>query len=118
MLSSRHILDGREPLNVTSHRRQVPAPSIRTLNLIAWREPAGFADLTSFSIESPFQLPFVDDYLAFLRAGAAPVRAVLSRVSQPGQDAAWQEIRERLSASRMDDAWVGPNTLRLTVGRK
>jgi hypothetical protein len=84
----------------------------------SWREPAGFAELTSLSIESPFPLPSVDEYLAFLRAAAAPVRAVLSRLSQPVQDAAWQEIREQLSANRMDVAWVGPNTLRLTVGKR
>ena len=79
---------------------------------------AGFHDIASFSIEAPFRLPSVDAYLDFLRVAAAPVRAVLSRLSQPAQDAAWKEIREQLSIYQTGEAWVGPNTLRLTVGRK
>jgi SAM-dependent methyltransferase len=78
----------------------------------------GFQDLASFSIAAPFRLASVDDYLAFLRAAAAPVRAVLLRLSQPAQDAAWMEIREQLSAYQTDEDWIGPNTLLVTVGRK
>lgn len=79
---------------------------------------AGFHDLSSFSIEAPFRLPSVDDYLDFLRAAAAPVRAILSRLTPSAQEAAWQEIREQLSAYQTEQEWVGPNTLLLTVGRR
>jgi protein-L-isoaspartate O-methyltransferase len=79
---------------------------------------AGFHDLSTFSMEAPFRLSSVDDYLDFLRAAAAPVRAILSRLSPTTQEAAWQEIREQLSAYQTDQEWVGPNTLLLTVGRK
>jgi protein-L-isoaspartate O-methyltransferase len=79
---------------------------------------AGFHELSTFSMEAPFRRSSVDDYLGFLRAAAAPVRAILSRLTPTTQEAAWQEIREQLSAYQTDQEWVGPNTLLLTVGRK
>lgn len=79
---------------------------------------AGFDEVTTFRLEAPFCLPSVDDYVDFLRTGAAPVMAMLSRLGRPEQDAAWADIRERLAVFREPGGWVGPNTLLLTTGRK
>lgn len=79
---------------------------------------AGFGEVATFRLEAPFRLPSVDDYVDFLRTAAAPVMAMLSRLAQPAREAAWADIRERLSVFQVPDGWVGPNTLLLTTGRK
>lgn len=81
-------------------------------------EAAGFREVSTFRIEAPFRLPSVDDYVAFLRAAAAPVRALLSPLKPAAQEAAWQDVREQLAVFEGPDGWIGPNTLLLTTGRK
>lgn len=81
-------------------------------------EAAGYRDISTFRIEAPFRLPSVDDYIAFLRTAAAPVRVILSRLTPEAQDAAWHDLRTRLSAFTTPSGWSGPNTLLCTVGRK
>jgi SAM-dependent methyltransferase len=79
---------------------------------------AGFTEVSTFRIEAPFQLPSVDGYIAFLRAAAAPVMAILSRLPPPAQEKAWADIRAQLTVFEQGNVWVGPNTLLLTSGRK
>ncbi|MGE3870218.1 MAG: class I SAM-dependent methyltransferase, partial [Pseudorhodoplanes sp.] len=81
-------------------------------------QEAGFSQVSTFRLEAPFRLPSVDDYIAFLRAAAAPVMAMLSRLAPPAQEAAWSDIREQLAVFEGPDDWAGPNTLLLTTGRK
>lgn len=79
---------------------------------------AGFRDVSTFQIEAPFRLPAVDDYIAFLRAAAAPVIALLSRLTPNAQEAAWAEMRQQLAVFGGSQGWVGPNTLLVVTGRK
>lgn len=79
---------------------------------------AGFGEVATFRLEAPFRLPSVDDYIAFLRAAAAPVMAMLSRLAPDAQEDAWADIRERLAVFGSPDGWTGPNTLLVTAGRK
>ena len=79
---------------------------------------AGFQEVSTFSIEAPFRLASVDDYLAFLRTAAAPVISVLSALEPSKREAAWQDMREQLSVFTSSDGWIGPSTLLITVGRK
>lgn len=79
---------------------------------------AGFREVAAFRIEAPFWLPSVDDYIAFLRAAAAPAKAALGRLSFSAQDAAWRDMRAQLRAFDGRDGWIGPNTLLLVAGRK
>jgi SAM-dependent methyltransferase len=79
---------------------------------------AGFRDVSTFRIEAPFRLPSVDDYVAFLRAAAAPIRVLLSRLVPDIQKAACQDVREQLTVYEGPDGWTGPNTLLVTAGRK
>jgi ubiquinone/menaquinone biosynthesis C-methylase UbiE len=81
-------------------------------------EEAGFREVSTFRIEAPFALPSVDDYIAFLRAAAAPVMALLTRLAPEAQEAAWQDLRHQLSVFRTPTEWVGLNTLLLATGRK
>ena len=71
-------------------------------------QAAGFRDVSTFRIEAPFRLPSVDDYIAFLRTAAAPVRAMLSRLEPSAQEAAWADLRGRLSVFGAPTGWVGP----------
>lgn len=81
-------------------------------------ETAGFSEVSTFRIEAPFRLPSVDDYIAFLRSAAAPVVAMLSRLSPAAQEDAWLDLRDQLSVFDTPKGWVGPNTLLCTAGRK
>jgi hypothetical protein len=60
----------------------------------------------------------VDDYIAFLRAAAAPVIALLSSLDPAAREAAWADIRRQLAVFDGPQGWVGPNTLLVTAGRK
>lgn len=79
---------------------------------------AGFGEVSTFRLEAPFELPSVDDYIHFLRTAAAPVMSILSGLARPAQEAAWAALREQLAMFEEAAAWVGPNTLLLTTGRK
>jgi len=81
-------------------------------------QAAGFEEVSTFRLEAPFRLRTVDGYIAFLRAAAAPVMALLSRLAPPAQEAAWGDIRAQLTVFEQPDGWAGPNTLLLTTGRK
>jgi len=79
---------------------------------------AGFREVTTRAIEAPFRLPRVEDYVAFLMAAAAPVRAILSDLSGSARAAAWQDITDQLSVFQGKDGWVGPNRLLLAAGKR
>lgn len=81
-------------------------------------EMAGFHEVSTFRVDAPFRLPSVDDYIVFLRAAAAPVIAVLSKLEPEAQEAAWRDMREQLSEFARPEGWIGPNTLLVTAGRK
>ena len=81
-------------------------------------EAASFREVATARIEAPFQLRSGDDYIAFLRAAAAPVKALLSSLPAAAQEAAWSDIREQLAPFQAPEGWTGPNTLLLTTGRK
>jgi ubiquinone/menaquinone biosynthesis C-methylase UbiE len=78
----------------------------------------GFDEVATTKMEAPFHLPRVGDYLAFIRAAAGPVRALLGRLDAAAQSAAWADIEDQLRAFDGPDCWTGPNTLLLTVGRR
>lgn len=78
----------------------------------------GFADTSTFRIEAPFRLPSVDDYVDFLKAAAAPVRAMLDPLTARAREDAWRDIRDQLARFQSGTEWSGPNTLLLTTGQK
>lgn len=79
---------------------------------------AGFRDVTTQAIEAPFRLLGVEDYIVFLKSAAAPVRAILSPLSDSDRAAAWQDITDQLSVFQGNDGWTGPNRLLLTAGTR
>ena len=79
---------------------------------------AGFQDVASTTMAAPFRLPSVDHYLDFVRSSASPIQQILDRLDKPAADAAWAEIRQRLSAFATPAGWEGPNELLLTAGRR
>lgn len=81
-------------------------------------QAAGFRETSTFRIDAPFRLPSVDDYIVFLRAAAAPVRAILSCLDEPAQEDAWNDMRGQLAAFNTPGGWSGPNTLLLITGKK
>ncbi len=79
---------------------------------------AGFQDVATTMIAAPFRLPSVEHYLDFVRSSASPVQQILDRLDKAAADAAWAEIRQRLSAFSTSAGWEGPNELLLTAGRR
>ncbi|HEX2543842.1 MAG TPA: methyltransferase domain-containing protein [Ramlibacter sp.] len=79
-------------------------------------EAAGFREVATTAIDAPFRLPCVESYLDFIRTSASPIQQILGRLAQRQADAAWDDIRERLSAFTTAQEWKGPNELLLTAG--
>jgi SAM-dependent methyltransferase len=79
---------------------------------------AGLKEIVVTRLEAPFRLPSVRDYVAFARAAAAPVRAVLERLEPAAREAAWADIESELSRFSGPDGWEGPNTLLLAAGQR
>ncbi len=77
---------------------------------------AGFAEPSVTRIAAPFRLPSARDYLAFVRASASPIIALLGQLSPLAQEAAWADMESRLSAFQTPDGWEGPNELLLADG--
>lgn len=78
---------------------------------------AGFADVATTRISAPFRLPGVDDYLTFVRASASPIQMILSGLDDAAREAAWEDMRARLSVYSGPGGWEGPNELLLTTGK-
>jgi len=79
---------------------------------------AGFKDVATTSIDSPFKLPAAQDYLRFIRTSASPVQQILSRLDAAAVDAAWADMEERLKVFETTEGWSGPNELLLTAARR
>ena len=77
----------------------------------------GFDDVSIRSIEAPFVLPSVWDYIGFLRTAAAPVMAQWRLMSAAAQHDAWDALAAELSRFTEADGWRGPNRLLLASGR-
>jgi len=81
-------------------------------------EQAGFVEVASTRVTAPFRLPSVDHYLDFIRTSASPILQILGRLDAAAKDAAWADIRARLSVFDTPGGWEGPNELLLTAGRR
>lgn len=81
-------------------------------------QEAGFQDVATTALDAVFRVPSVDHYLAFIRDSATPIQQILGRLDAAAADAAWREMRERLTVFDTDDGWEGPNELLLTAGRR
>jgi SAM-dependent methyltransferase len=79
---------------------------------------AGFARVATTRVMAPFRLPAVEDYLDFVRTSASPILQILDRLGAAESDAAWVEIRAKLSAFNTPAGWEGPNELLLTIGHR
>jgi len=79
---------------------------------------AGFHDVATTAFDAVFRLPSVDDYLAFVRSSASPILQILGRLDAASAEAAWGEMRDRLTAFTTPSGWEGPNELLLTAGRR
>ena len=79
---------------------------------------AGFSHVATTRVAAPFRLPSVDHYLDFIRTSASPILQILGRLDEAARDAAWADIKARLSAFNTPHGWEGPNELLLTVGHR
>ena len=79
---------------------------------------AGFSQVASTKVMAPFKLPSVDHYLDFIRTSASPILQMLGRLDQAARDAAWADIKARLSVFDTPRGWEDPNELLLTIGRR
>jgi SAM-dependent methyltransferase len=81
-------------------------------------QQAGFSRVATTKVTAPFRLPSVDDYLDFVRTSASPIVQILGKLDDAARDAAWAEIKSKLSVFNTPSGWEGPNELLLTAGRR
>jgi SAM-dependent methyltransferase len=74
---------------------------------------AGFQSIQVTPLAAPFALASVDEYVAFLRAGASPVIELLRALPAARQADAWADIAAQLDRFTTAHGWVGPNELLL-----
>jgi len=79
---------------------------------------AGFRDVATTAMDAVFQLPSVDDYLAFVRSSASPILQILAGLSDAAAEAAWHDIRQQLQVFDTPSGWAGPNELLITAARR
>jgi ubiquinone/menaquinone biosynthesis C-methylase UbiE len=79
---------------------------------------AGFRNVATTLIEAPFALHSAREYVEFVQASASPIQQILSGLEPDRQDAAWEDIEERLAQFQSSSGWVGPNELALTAARR
>lgn len=81
-------------------------------------EEAGFTAVATTRMDAPFRMPTTQHYLTFIRDAAGPILQLLAPLTHAARAAAWADMAVQLNAFQTADAWIGPNTLLLTVGRK
>jgi len=81
-------------------------------------EEAGFREIAVSVVDAPFELPSAAHYIDFIRSSASPIQQILSSLDDGRQQAAWEEMRERLERFQHGDRWVGPNELLLVSARR
>lgn len=79
---------------------------------------AGFNDVATTALQAPWRLPSVQDYIDFVRTAAGPVQQILKKLDTAGEQAAWDEITQRLRVFETENGWEGPNELLLTAARR
>jgi SAM-dependent methyltransferase len=78
---------------------------------------AGFQNVATTALDTPFRLPTARHYLDFVRASASPIQQILGRLAPQAAAAAWAEMEQRLGVFTTADGWVGPNELLLTAAQ-
>ena len=78
---------------------------------------AGFGEVATTRVNAPFRLAGVDHYLDFIRDSAGPIHLILAGLSEAAREAAWEDMRAKLSVYSSASCWEGPNELLLTVGK-
>lgn len=81
-------------------------------------EEAGFREIAVSVVDAPFELPSAGHYIDFIRSSASPIQQILAPLDAGRQQAAWDDMRERLEIFRDGDRWVGPNELLLVSARR
>jgi len=76
-------------------------------------QDAGFVDIRVRHVSAPFQLPSVQDYMAFVRTSASPIIDMLKALPPGAQQAAWDDMARQLESFSTAQGWVGPNELLL-----
>ena len=79
---------------------------------------AGFRGVEVTIVDAPFELPSANDYIAFVRHSASPIQQILAPLDAGRQQAAWDEMRERLESFQNGGRWLGPNELLLVSARR
>lgn len=79
---------------------------------------AGFSAVATTRMDAPFRMPTANHYLAFIQDAAGPILQILAPLAPAAKAAAWADMAEQLGVFQTPEAWVGPNTLLLTVGQK
>ncbi len=79
---------------------------------------AGLRDVESTRMDAPVMLDSASECLRFEKESFGALHQMLSGLSQPEQDAAWEEIGEALKAYEHDGGFSGPCEMVVVAGTK
>jgi SAM-dependent methyltransferase len=115
------------PVSVIRRRAQLPPPLPGLPGPFSFGPPgiaqgalerAGFTDVTVQSVPSPLRMSSSSDCIRFERESFGALHQMLSGLDKSGQDAAWDEIAEKLAAYDGPDGFTGPCELLVVAGTK
>lgn len=115
------------PVSVVRTRAQLPPPapgqpgpfSLGASGVAgAALEQAGFVDVTVTRVSAPLRMPSAVECVRFERESFGALHQMLSGLDQAGQEAAWDEIGERLAEFEGADGFVGPCELLVVSGAR
>jgi SAM-dependent methyltransferase len=113
------------PVSVIRDRAQLPPPAPGQPGPFSLGSPgvaeaaltdAGFVDVVAVLVDAPVRLPSAAECVRFEQESFGALHQMLSSLDQEGQDAAWQEITERLAAFESAEGFVGPCELVVVAG--
>jgi SAM-dependent methyltransferase len=115
------------PVSVIRRRAQLPPPAPGQPGPFSLGAPgvlesaltgAGFVDVVVRTVPAPLRLPSAADCLRFERESFGALHQMLAGLDEPGREAAWSEIAERLGEFEGTDGFVGPCELLVAAGRR
>jgi len=115
------------PVSVIRTRAQLPPPAPGQPGPFSFGaagvaeaalERAGFIDITVARVDAPLRMPSAADCVRFERESFGALHQMLSGLDQAGQQAAWDEIAERLTGFEGPDGFVGPCELLVVSGSR
>ncbi|MBB5800364.1 SAM-dependent methyltransferase [Saccharothrix ecbatanensis] len=115
------------PVGVIRRRAQLPPPAPGQPGPFSLGAPgvaeqtfttAGFQDITVTPVPSPVRLPSAAECVRFERESFGALHQMLSNLTDPAREAAWQEITDELAQFETPTGFTGPCEMLVVTGTR